>query len=923
MTASRKPTRLADLPLARGHRSVDRPRLSERLNAALVHPPDFSRGFTCRLTLVSGPAGFGKTTLVASWLRDAIIANDLPDVVWMSLTTEDNDSDQFAASLLARLESEAPALAPGTPLLPTLGNILLAGIAQRSRPLVLVLDDYHAIVERDIHAFISFFIERFPPTAHLILITRADPPLLLGRMRADQEMNELRARDLRFTRDEIETFLNHSMGLSLSPADIALLERRTEGWIAGLQLAAYSLGREADPAAFLSAFAGNDRYIADYLMEEVLLRLPAERLSFLLQTCILDRLTADLCNAVTERTDAHSTLWALEAANLFLTPLDNNRQWYRYHRLFADLLRQRLHESGQDRAVLHRRAADWFYSHHMLPEAVDQALEAGDHFFAMDLMILAAPDLFRVSRLSQLTRWSSRLTDTVLAKRPRLLLAFCWAWIATGQPENAEHYARLYEAAVGQSTAVLCQPVETLEALNLTPELLAGLVEAAAVWSRLHVNRLEIDRALLYCRCGLRVLETLTADPQRNVVETPPTQPEVWPPFFNALAAIRPVLRFNMGLALKFVNDIGPARDALATAAIEAQEQGNVHLIALAFGHLAEAERLQGHWRAALDTCARGLAAVQHLVNELPPLAGILLAQEGVTRYELGQTSVAEQLWLHAIELAEPWGNWESLLPAYIGVARLRGFVRRDVDGARDALATLRDLTRPHAEVVFPLTEAYERAISAQMSSGYSLAVTPLAPSALPYLREQQTLCELQALLAAGRHLPDVARQAAVHAAQIESAGRPGSALHFHVLETAAHIRLGRPQDARQALDRALTIAQPEGVTTPFLECGLADWALLPPGIVSAATLPEPVARQTPADHLYLLEPDEGVLEMPSQREREVLRLIAAGMSNREIADRIFVTEGTVKNHAHSLYGKLNVTTRTQAIARARELGLL
>ena len=923
MSASPKPTGLAGLPLAHRHRAVDRPRLLERLDAALAHPADFSRGFTCRLTLVCGPAGFGKTTLVASWLRDAVARGGLPDVAWLSLTADDNDSDQFAASLLARLEPEAPAPAPGTPVLPTLGNNVLAGIAQRSRPLVVVMDDYHLIEARDIHAFTHFFIERLPPHVHLILISRADPPLLLGRMRAEQEINELRARDLRFTRDEVETFLNQHMGLSLAAADITLLERRTEGWIAGLQLAAYSLGREADPAAFLSAFAGNDRYIADYLMEEVLLRLPAERLSFLLQTCILDRLTADLCNAVTERTDAHSTLWALEAANLFLTPLDNNRQWYRYHRLFADLLRQRLHESGQERAVLHRRAADWFNSHHMLPEAVDQALEAGDEFFAMDLMLLAAPDLFRASRLSLLTRWSSRLTDDVVAQRPRLLLAFCWAWIATGHPESAERCVRLYEAAVGHPTAVLCRPAETLEASPLTPELLAGLVEAAAVWSRLYVNRLEIDTALLYCRCGLRVLETLTADPQRNVVEPPPTRPDDWPPFFNALAAIRPVLHFNMGLALKFVNDIGPARDALSTAAIEAQEQGNVHLIALAYGHLAEAERLQGHWRAALDTCARGLTAVQHLVSELPPLAGILLAQEGVMRYELGQTSAAEQLWLRAIELAEPWGNWESLLPAYIGVARLRGFVRRDVDGARDALATLRDLTRPHAEVIFPLTEAYERAISAQMSFGYSLTGTPLAPSALPYLREQQTLCELQALLAAGRHLPDVAHQAAAQAAQIESAGRPGSAVHFYILETAAHLRLGRSEEARQALERALTIAQPEGVTTPFVECGLTDSALWPPGPLAAATPTESAARPKAADHLYVLGPDEGVLEMPSQREREVLRLIAAGMSNREIADRIFVTEGTVKNHAHSLYGKLNVTTRTQAIARARELGLL
>jgi hypothetical protein len=330
----------------------------------------------------------------------------------------------------------------------------------------------------------------------------------------------------------------------------------------------------------------------------------------------------------------------------------------------------------------------------------------------------------------------------------------------------------------------------------------------------------------------------LTADPQRNVVEPPPTQPEVWPPFFNALAAIRPVLRFNMGLALKFVNDMGPARDALATAAIEAQEQGNVHLIALAFGHLGEAERLQGHWRAALDTCARGLAAVQHLVNELPPLAGILLAQEGVTRYELGQTSVAEQLWLHAIELAEPWGNWEALLPAYIGVARLRGFVRRDVDGARDALATLRDLTRPHAEVVFPLTEAYERAISAQMSSGYSLTVTPAAPSALPYYGADPLR---SAGPAASRHLPtSLARPQPMPlrsnrrtAGQRASLPYPRNGGPFALAAAGLARRRSRRDDA-----------QPEASQRHF---GMRSGRL---GTVAArhcsgATLPEAVARQT------------------------------------------------------------------------------
>jgi len=899
--------------LPRRRLSVVRPRLLAALDQVLASPPDFTQGFAGRLTLVCGPAGFGKTTVVVDWLRRAADRPGLPDVAWLSLEAADNDTARFAASLFAALALDAAPTMPPLPLLPTLANRLLAGLATRTRPVVLVLDDYYRIEDSAIHEFIAFVIDRLPATAHLIIISRVDPPLSLGRLRAALEMNELRARDLRFTPAEAEQFLNEFIGLQLNAAELTLLEQRTEGWIAGLQLAAYALRHETDSTAFLQAFAGNNRYIADYLMEEVLLRQPAERQSFLLQTSPLARLASGLCDAVTGRTDSRAMLHSLEAANLFVTAIDPNRQWFRYHQLFADLLHERLLESGQDVGELHRRAAGWLRDHELLPEAVDHALASGDSSLAVDLMLQAAPELFSTSQLSRLTRWAALLPGSALLERPALLLALSWAWVAMGRPVEAEHCVCLYETAIGRTTTELCRLAGTEEIAALDGALLSGLIEAAALWSRLHINKLDIATALHYCRCALRAVDQLTARPPAPARTA--ARADTWPLSFNEPPALRPVLLFNMGLALKFVNDTNAAAETLAVAAEAAYQQDNSHLTAIAFGHLAGVQARQGHWRQALDTCGRGLSNVRRLAGKLSPLAGILLAEEGLVRYEVGELSLAEQLWLQAIELAEPWENWEALLPAHVGLIRLRALIRGDSDGARDALESLRQLTRHHAAIVSPLIDAYEALLAAPRSGQARWHASPPA-GALPYLHEHQQLRELQAMLANRQHWPAVAAAAGQLAAEIEAAGRLGSALHFHLLRAAALERLDQVVGAREALNRALAIAAPDRVTTPFHEMGLGEH-LLGPGDSA------PAVGQAGAEKLIDLGADGGLLEMPSERERQVLVLIAEGLSNKEIAARLYLTEGTVKNHAHSLYAKLNVTTRTLAIARARQLGIV
>ena len=434
---------------------VPRPRLIERLNA----------GLHGRLTLVCAPAGFGKTTLVSAWLsgsdefgvmndeyrtpdshHSSLRTHEVPQqsgvdrsrVAWLSLDKGDDDPQRFLSYLVAalrqadsRLGEDALAMLQSAqpPASEQVLTSLVNDLAMMPGRLLLVLDDTHIITAQAVRDALSFLVEHQPPSLHLVIASRADPPLALARLRARGEVNELRARDLRFTAEEAVAFLHQTMGLDLSDTDVALLERRTEGWIAGLQLAAHSLLNQDNRQDFLAAFAGDDRFVADYLIEEVLARQPLPVQDFLLETAILDALTAPLCDAVTGRADSQAILTSLEQANLFIVPLDNRRQWYRYHQLFADLLRERLGESGRSVAVLHARASRWYAENGFHTPAIDHALEANDPVEAIRLIEETAQAFFIGSELTALTRWWPFLPAEIVAQHPRLSMAYAWAFL--------------------------------------------------------------------------------------------------------------------------------------------------------------------------------------------------------------------------------------------------------------------------------------------------------------------------------------------------------------------------------------------------------------------------------------------------------------------------------------------------------------
>ncbi len=433
------------LPRPRGG-LVARPRLSQRLD----------RGAASKLMLVSAPAGFGKTTLLAEWLATGPAApTDERAVAWLSLDEGDNNTGTFWTYFIAALRTVAPGIGAGAltllqesqpPPIQTVLTTLLNDLGTIGSDLVLVLDDYHVVDARDVQDAMAFLLDHLPPHLHLVIASRADPALPLARLRARGELVETRAADLRFTPEEAAAYLNGMMGLQLTAPDVTALEERTEGWIAALQLAALSMQGRDDVAGFIAGFTGDDRYIVDYLAEEVLQRQPGQVRDFLLHTSLLGRLNGPLCDAVTGQGGGRAMLEALDRGNLFLVALDDRRQWYRYHHLFADVLRARLAEESPALVdVLHRRASDWFAQNDARSEAIRHAVD-GHHFArAAELVELAIPGLLRDRQEAILRGWLELLPEEVLRVRPVLSNGYVGALLATGTIDGVERHLRYAE----------------------------------------------------------------------------------------------------------------------------------------------------------------------------------------------------------------------------------------------------------------------------------------------------------------------------------------------------------------------------------------------------------------------------------------------------------------------------------------------
>jgi LuxR family maltose regulon positive regulatory protein len=891
---------------------VLRPRLIERLNEGLHR----------RLTLVSAPAGFGKTTLLSEWL-----ATCGRPAAWLSLDEGDSDPTRFLAYLVAALQTIAPNVGEGvlgvlrSPRPPSTESVLttlLNEISTIPDDLVLVLDDYHAIDAGTVDDVLAFLIDHLPPRMHLIIATREDPNLPLARLRARGQLAELRAADLRFTPDEAAEFLKGVTGLNLSEEDIAALETRTEGWIAGLQLAALSMRGREDVPRFIKAFAGDDRYIVDYLVEEVLRRQPERTRSFLLQTSILERLSGPLCDAVTNQEDGRGMLEALERGNFFVVPLDDKRQWYRYHHLFADVLYAHLIAEQPARVpTLHRRASEWYEQHGSAADAIRHALAAEDFGRAADLVELAVPAMRRSRQEAALLGWLRALPDKLIHFRPVLGVGYASALMSSGELEGVEERLRDAERW-----------------LDITPEMSERSQAPSA--EMVVVDEEEFRRlpgAIAILRAGRALaLGDLpgTVTYARRALDLVPEDDHLWR---GAAAAL-------LGLASWTSGDLEAAHRSYAEGMAILQRAGYISDAVGGAMTSADIRIAQGRLREAMRTYERALRLAAEQGDPVMRGTADMYVGMGELHRERNDLPAATQ---HLLRSKEQGGH--TGFPQYpyrwrVAMARIRE-AQGDLDGALDLLDEAERLyVSDFHPNVRPIAASRARVWVAQGRLGEALDWAReqglSAHNDLSYLREFEHITLARVLVyraksarADGSMLEAMGLLERLLQAA-EEGGRMGSVIEILVLQALAYEAQGAIPAALVPLERALTLAEPEGFIRIFVDEGRPMGRLLSEaaarGIMpnyTAKLLAVFEAEERKSEDESHLPPAQSLTEPLSQRELEVLQLIAQGLSNREISERLFLAVITVKGHNRNIFRKLQVRRRTEAIARARELGLL
>jgi LuxR family maltose regulon positive regulatory protein len=876
------------------------------------------QGIEGKLTLVSAPAGFGKTTLLAEWLGGAAAGERSP--AWVSLDQGDNNPARFWSYIIAALRTECPEVGPSalsvlrSPHPPPI-ELVLTGLINEidavQNNFVLVLDDYHTIDAEPVHSAITFLLDHLPPRMHLVIATRVDPPLPLARLRGRGELTELRASDLRFTPDEAGAFLNQVMGLGLSRDEVAALESRTEGWIVGLQLAALSMQGSENVPGFIRAFAGDDRYIVDYLVEEVLRRQPQHIRSFLLQTSILDRMSGPLCDAVTGRTDGKGMLEALERGNLFVVPLDDKRQWFRYHHLFADVLRAHLTEEQPDEIpTLHRRASEWYERNGLPDEAVRHALAARDFERAADLLELEGRAILTGRQDDTFLRWLEGLPDDVVRIRPVLTVYYALV-LLPGDLKAAE--ARLREAE-GLLAATRERPEQ--------PPVDMVVVDQEAFRSL--PGTIAIVRA--YLAGSLGDVPGVVGSAQR-ALDLLPESDHLWRGAAGALLGLAYWTRGDLEAAYRAFVD-GWA--SLRMTGDSSNELGGAFL-------LANIRTAQGRLREAARIYEQALNLAAGLGEPMPPATADLYV--GLSELRLEHDDLEGALWClqRSKDLGEHGGMLEHRYRWYVAMARIQE-AQGDLDRALDQLdeAEHRYIRSPDPEVrpvtaVKARTWVHQGRVAEALDWARERGLSD--DDDLSYLREFEHITLARVLIARyKRNRVESSIQEAIGLLErlrnaAEEGGRMGSVIEILALQALALKEQGDIAGALASLERALTLAEPENYVRVFADEGEAMRALLrhaaAKGIASSYTqrllsafdkAPGPTSASAHSD---------GLAEPLTAREIEVLRLVAAGMRNQEIADHLFISLSTVKRHIANAYGKLGAGHRTEAIVRANELDLL
>ena len=869
------------------------------------------RALAGRLVLVCAPAGFGKTALLADWARQCRCP-----VAWLSLDEGDNDPTRLWRHVAAALDRVRPGVAErvgpllGPPPPPTFEGVVTAlinDLAAEPDQALLILDDYHVIEAPQVHAAFAFLLEHLPPGLRLVLASRTDPPLPLARLRARGELGELRDPELRFTAGEAAMLLRAAVGADLPDEAVTALTARTEGWVAGLQLAGLSLQGHPDVADFVASFSGSHRYVLDFLAEEVLDRQPDEVRGFLLETSVLERLSGELCDAVTGRPGGQAMLERLERANLFLVPLDEVRDWWRYHPLFADLLRIRLRQQQPERVPeLHREAAGWLERHGRPDDAVRHALAAGETGWAARLIEQHVDELILRGEAATLDRWLRALPAGLISSRPRLCLADTFVAVAYSDLTAA---APALDAAERARASTPDEPF--VPSVGRADSLLANVPATIA-----------LERA---------VLAHLRGDAEATVRFA-----------VQALSLVGPgelmldsISQWHLGVGEWLRGRLPEAERALAASIGRWRAAGRSALAAWGAHHLSHVRRDQGRLDAALDAYDDALEITAPPGRPAIPAAGLAHVGIAEVAYQRNQLDVALERLTVGIPLSRQFAYSQPLANGLATLAWVRQ-ARGDRVGAAEAMAEADQVT-PGAGVASLLNPVPAQRARLMLAHGDVSAAArwiqqrDLSADDEPtYPREQEYLVLARLLLA--RDLPDRAlglldRVQAAARAQ----GRTGSLIQIQALRGLALAAGGQPASAVGAVAEAVAMASEQGWVRVFTDEGPPMRTLLA-RLVAARRADDPVGAGVPGEHLGRLvrafEPDSppvvpGLVDPLSPREMEVLRLVAAGRSNQQIAHELVVAPDTVKKHVTHILEKLGVTNRTEATARARELGML
>jgi LuxR family maltose regulon positive regulatory protein len=888
---------------------VARPRLTQRLDGGLRNGH--------RLFLVVAPAGYGKTTLVTDWLDKAHIPS-----AWLSLDEADNDPLRFFTYVVAALQKTLgpkltqplPEAFPMTPQSPEAFVFpLINDLTSMEQPILLALDDYHVITDGIVQEAMAFLLRRAPPNLHLVVLARADPPFPLPRLRVRERMTEIRDRDLRFTPEEMTAFLNSLHRLNLPAEQITALESRTEGWAAGVQLAALSLqgcsvGRAAE---FISAFSGSHHYIVDYLFEEVLSRQPDAVREFLLHTSILERMCARLCDASLTggasgsgstgegelASPSQKILEYLERSSLFLVPLDEERRWYRYHHLFVDVLRQMLKSALQPDQIagLHGRASDWYGQNGFVADAVHHALRAGHHQRAAEIVEENAWSMVRHAEMATLRGWIEALPGDSVAARPWLRIYYAWA-LMFQESEAAEVQLKAVERHLqaGDGAALPVQMQGHIAAIRAWIAYLRGYMDRAAVLSR----------------------QALAVFPQID-------------------AAVRSVLLAIIGVGCLIQNDLSGWARASAEALDLAHSSGNIMFEVISRARLGTLNEWMGRLREAEAIFQE---ALQTATRTKSPVVGQAYACLARVHREWNDLASARLYAEKLIESSAMWAAADPLACGYLSLATVLQ-AQNDIPAANQALAEASQVIHEHPLEIRSMpwlgaTRAKLWLAQGKLEDARHWAETRglSADGKLDFGNEVEYLALVRILLAE-HNVDDAARLLSRLETRMESTGRQGSLIEVLVLQAVALEMQGEPPSALSVLEQAMRLARSEGYMRVFLDAGkpmdtllriaMTEWKdhdlLAYARRLLAAFYQGDAERPVPPKTV----PGGPLIEPLTERELEVLHLVAAGWTNQEIADELVISVRTVKKHVENIHGKLGVRNRTEAGARARELNLL